>query len=94
MVWLADVACSGMEQRLDNCCHSGWGEAELCFHTNDASIVCQSMSVCLSVCLFVFLSICLSVCLSICLANLIPHSVQEMLHTMVLEWNQTTMMFD
>ena len=38
-VWLDDVACSGQENRLDECWHRRWG-LENCGHGEDAGVSC------------------------------------------------------
>ena len=64
--------CTGSEQSIFNCSHSGIGQSFACGHAFDLGVVCEgiiSWSVCLSVRLFVSQpSVCLSVCQSACLS--------------------------
>ena len=39
-IWLSDVECTGEEERLEECGHSGWG-VHRCRHSEDAGIVCN-----------------------------------------------------
>lgn len=38
-IWLDKVACSGLERRLDECNHAGWGHHN-CYHAKDVGINC------------------------------------------------------
>ena len=44
-IWLSNLGCTGSESRLDQCDHSGWGEASWCFHNiHDASVKCEGLA--------------------------------------------------
>ena len=40
-IWLNDVECTGREQNLSSCSHSGWGNND-CNHHGDAGVECFS----------------------------------------------------
>ena len=40
-VWLSDLSCTGRENSLSECGHSGWG-INNCDHRKDAEVVCHS----------------------------------------------------
>jgi len=40
-IWLDSVQCNGTEGRLEVCRYEGWGNTS-CYHSNDASVVCES----------------------------------------------------
>ncbi|RMX54502.1 hypothetical protein pdam_00019992 [Pocillopora damicornis] len=40
-IWLSDLSCTGQEDTLSECSHSGWGVNE-CDHTQDAEVICHS----------------------------------------------------
>ena len=40
-IWLHGVGCTGKEQSLSDCHHSGWG-VHSCQHYNDAGVECSS----------------------------------------------------
>ncbi|XP_028407351.1 deleted in malignant brain tumors 1 protein-like isoform X2 [Dendronephthya gigantea] len=40
-VWLARLACTGKEQNITNCSHSGWG-VDPCSHREDAGVICST----------------------------------------------------
>ena len=42
-IFLDDVQCTGMEDRLMNCVHNGFGNPD-CTHSQDLAIECLSMS--------------------------------------------------
>lgn len=42
-IWLDDVSCSGLEQRLVYCSASSWGQHN-CFHSEDAGVSCSRES--------------------------------------------------
>ena len=42
-IWLDDVQCLGNERSIEDCQHSGWG-IENCGHSEDASVICLSMT--------------------------------------------------
>ena len=39
-IWLKNVACSGAEDSLNSCCHTGVGNHE-CGHHEDAGVICR-----------------------------------------------------
>ncbi len=39
-IWLDDVFCSGSENSISNCSHSGWGNVYF-GHDEDASVICS-----------------------------------------------------
>ena len=41
-IWLVDVQCSGNEQSIFDCSHSGWGNTSNCTHEDDIGIICSS----------------------------------------------------
>lgn len=40
-IWLSHVECTGREQNLTSCSHSGWGNND-CRHYQDAGVECFS----------------------------------------------------
>ena len=42
-VWLSDLSCTGQENSLTECGHSGWG-INKCNHEKDAEVVCYTSS--------------------------------------------------
>ena len=38
-IWLAHIACTGKEQNLANCSHTGWG-IHNCRHSKDSGVEC------------------------------------------------------
>ncbi|XP_028407289.1 deleted in malignant brain tumors 1 protein-like [Dendronephthya gigantea] len=40
-VWLARLACTGKEQNITSCSHSGWG-VDPCSHREDAGVICST----------------------------------------------------
>ncbi|XP_028407342.1 deleted in malignant brain tumors 1 protein-like [Dendronephthya gigantea] len=40
-VWLAHLACTGKEQNITSCSHSGWG-VDPCSHREDAGVICST----------------------------------------------------
>ena len=40
-IWLDNVQCNGTEERLEECGYNGWGNTP-CYHSSDASVVCES----------------------------------------------------
>jgi len=40
-IWLENVDCSGSENALEDCDHSGWGDTT-CDHDHDVSITCSN----------------------------------------------------
>ena len=41
-IWLSNVGCTGNEQNLTSCSHSGWGNHNsYCNHTDDAGVECS-----------------------------------------------------
>ena len=40
-IWLSDLSCTGQENTLSECKHSGWGVHD-CDHTQDAEVICHS----------------------------------------------------
>ena len=41
-IWLDDVSCTGIENRLIDCGHSSFGSHD-CYHSEDAGLVCYGM---------------------------------------------------
>lgn len=39
-IWINDVECTGNEDSISQCSHSGWGEAD-CRHMDVASVICS-----------------------------------------------------
>lgn len=39
-IWINDVECTGNEDSINRCSHSGWGEAD-CRHQDVASAICS-----------------------------------------------------
>ena len=42
-IWLNNVACTGEEESIDKCSHSGWGAVTYCSHSREAGVVCRGM---------------------------------------------------
>ena len=40
-IWLSEVSCTGSEQNLSSCLHSGWANNS-CDHRDDAGVECSS----------------------------------------------------
>lgn len=40
VIWINEVECTGKEDSLSKCSHSGWGEAN-CWHDDVASAICS-----------------------------------------------------
>ena len=40
-IWLENVDCTGIEQNIASCFHSGWG-VHSCFHSEDAGVECST----------------------------------------------------
>lgn len=40
VIWINNVQCTGREDSLSKCSHSGWGEAN-CWHNDVASAICS-----------------------------------------------------
>ena len=40
-IWLDDVNCTGIEEAIRNCSHSGWGNLN-CAHDEDSSVNCSA----------------------------------------------------
>ena len=40
-IWLQEVSCTGKEQNITSCSHSGWGKHR-CTHSNDAGVECSN----------------------------------------------------
>ena len=40
-IWLDNVNCSGVETRLNQCNHRGWG-IQNCYHSRDAGVICDN----------------------------------------------------
>ena len=40
-VWMSSVSCTGMEERLSDCIHNGWGKTDYyCDHSDDVGVRC------------------------------------------------------
>ncbi|XP_028407325.1 deleted in malignant brain tumors 1 protein-like isoform X2 [Dendronephthya gigantea] len=44
-IWLTNVGCTGKEQNITSCLHSGWGEAQSCSHSGDAGVECSKTAI-------------------------------------------------
>lgn len=42
-IWLANIGCTGTEETLVDCYHSGWG-VKYCTHGQDVGIECSKLS--------------------------------------------------
>lgn len=41
-IWLTSVACNALDDRLENCSHSGWDDGSTnCSHSEDAGVACS-----------------------------------------------------
>ena len=41
-IWLSDVHCLGNESSIEDCKHIGWNANHLCYHEEDASVICSN----------------------------------------------------
>ena len=41
-IWMDDVACTGSENRLNECEHRGWGDHN-CGHNEDVAVICEGI---------------------------------------------------
>lgn len=39
-IWMSKVSCKGIETRLEDCSHAGWGMVDSCTHSKDVVLIC------------------------------------------------------